>query len=106
MSGRTASGDLPGIDDDQFRAVSDSALHAQRNDRMGFGRVRSRDEEKVSPGQLLDGVRHGTLANHDRHTGDRGSVSGTGTVIDIVCTDTYSREFLHEVIRFGHGSRG
>ena len=68
--------DLARVDDDQLCAVAHGALHSQRDDRVGFCGVRSRDEQEIGTGQLLDGVRHGTLADHDRHTGDRWGVSG------------------------------
>src|SRR3989304_2414305 len=98
--------DVARVGDDEARAVSHRLLDAQRDDGMRLSRVGADDHYQRRPLQLRDRVAHRPPSYHDRQTGDRGSVSGTSAVIDVVGADNRAGELLEQVVRLADGAGG
>src|SRR3972149_11291853 len=73
---------------------------------MGLRRVGADDPYQRRALQLRDRVAHRPPSYHDRQTGDRGGVSGTGAVIDVVGADNRAGELLEQVVRLADGAGG
>src|SRR3989304_8767706 len=62
------------------------------------------DHYQRRPLQLRDRVAHRPPSYHDRQTGDRGSVSGTGAVIDVVGADRRAGKLREQGVPLAHGA--
>ncbi len=92
--------DRPRIGHRQLGAPADRLLHLHGDDRVGFGGVGSRDVEKIGVSNLRDRVGHGPGSERGHQTGDRGSVSRSGALMDIVRLKRRPRHLLHQVVLF------
>ncbi len=100
-------GRAPGVDDDERRSPVDRAHHFVGDDRMGFGRVGTGDQNTVGVADFIDGVGHGAAAEGHPKAGNGAGVAETGAVIHVVGADSGAHEFLEEIVLFiGAAGRG
>ena len=64
---------------------------------MRLGHVGTDAEEHPGSAELFKGICHGPGTERSRQTGDCRSVSGPGTVIDIISSYDRPEKFLHLV---------
>ncbi len=92
--------DVPRIDHYQPGSAPGGALHLAADDGMRLRGVGADDEQGVVGFHLADGVRHGGASERCGQTGHRGSVSGSGTVVEIVGAHHHPDELLHQPVVF------
>ena len=68
----------------QLRAALARSFHFHRNDRMGFGCIGSCNEQHFRIANLINRVGHRTRTKHCHQTGDSRSMSGSGTLMNVV----------------------
>lgn len=88
----------PGIDDDEFRAVTDALEEMMKEDRVCITRVGTPQDDEVRFLSFLVGTRSATCSEYRRQTGDTGSVSGTVTRVDRVGPNGDTDELLCKVV--------
>ena len=76
--------DFSWISHDQFRTALPGSLHLHRNNRMSLSRVGPDYKHQFRITNLIDCIRHCTRTKHRHQTGDRRSMSGGGTLMNIV----------------------
>ena len=90
--------DVARIDDDELRAGLHRLANLHAEDRMCFLGVGPHQQDDIAFGRDVgDRVRHCARTKCCCQTGNRGSVSNTGTVIDIVSAEGRARHLLEEV---------
>ncbi len=88
------------INDSQGGSIAEGLFNLDADYRVTFSGVCSCCENKVCIGNFSYAVGHSTASKGCRQTGDSGSVSETGAVVDTVGTEHRPGEFVHEIVFF------
>ena len=88
---------VPRISHNQVSALLDSILQEGGSHRMRLRHVGADDEEGLGLGKISKRIGHRPRTKSSRQTGDGGSVSGTGAVIDIIRLDHGAEKLLHVI---------
>ena len=75
-------------------------LHLAPDNGMRFRGIGADDEQCVVESHFADGIRHCSAAERYGQTGHGGSVSGAGTMVEIVGAHHRPHEFLHYPVFF------
>ena len=94
------AGELDGarVGHDEPRPVTHGGLHLESRDGMSFGGVRTRDENHVVFGDLIERIGEGTGAHGQVERRNRRGVAEPGAVVDVVGLQGRAGELLEQVV--------
>ena len=81
-------------------ASLDGPFHLHRDDGMSLGGIGPGDKEKIGVSNLGDRVRHRAGSVRGHQTGDRGSVSSSCALMNVMCAERTPSHLLHQVVFF------
>ena len=80
--------------------LGDPALEPRGRDRVALRHVHSDAKYHIGLFHILQRVRHRPSTDGGCQTGNRGSVSSTATVIDLIRAESGANELLHQIVLF------
>ncbi len=95
--GDLCQADLARVGDDHLRAAGERLLQARRGDGVALGHVRPDGEDDIGLLHVGERVAHRAASDRGCQTGNRGSVSGSTTVVYVVRPVAGADELLHRV---------
>ena len=98
--------DLSRVGNNHFCALLERLFYTCGGHRVALSHIGADAEKHVRFVHVREGVGHSSAADGGRQTGDRGGVSSTATIINLIRSESRTNKFLHRISRLVRRASG